>query len=180
LPEDEPGEVVGGVLVEEEVPDIVHETVIMELGGELRAWVRPRGGIVAGSGTKLGVAPDGGRMPDVAVFFADNLPARGALTRRAPDIAVEVLSQTPRDQRRDRIEKRREYAAFGVRYDWILDPWARTLEILELGDDRRYKIVFDAAEGKHDQIPGCDGLALDLDMVWAAVDRIGDAGDPVR
>lgn len=43
-PEDEPGELVDGRLVGEEMPDLVHETVVSWLFGVLRPWLRDRGG----------------------------------------------------------------------------------------------------------------------------------------
>ncbi|HET8775792.1 MAG TPA: Uma2 family endonuclease [Thermoanaerobaculia bacterium] len=77
---------------------------------------------------------DRGRKPDLAVYLVrQQLPRNGAVTT-PPDIAVEVVSPTPRDERRDRIEKMDEYAAFGIRFYWILDPWLQSLEIFELTD----------------------------------------------
>ena len=49
LPEDAPGELVDGRLEEEEVPDFVHEILVMLLGQLFGNWVFPRGGAVAGT-----------------------------------------------------------------------------------------------------------------------------------
>jgi Uma2 family endonuclease len=177
MPEDEPGELLDGRLVEEEVPDLIHETVVSWLIGLLRGWIIARGGFVFGSEGKFVVAPERGRKPDVTVFFpaARMLPRRGAV-HVPPDVAVEVVSPTPRDRRRDRIEKPDDYAAFGVRYYWIIDPEERSLEILELGADGRYVRALGAVSGRLDPVPGCDGLVMDLDEMWAEIDRLGPEG----
>lgn len=98
-------------------------------------------------------------------------PAHGLVTV-PPDIMIEVVSPRPSDARRDRIETMGEYAAFGVRYYWIVDPAIRTLEVFELGGDGRYSRALGAADGKVAEVPGCAGLGLDLDELWSRVDRL--------
>ncbi len=173
LPEDQAGELVDGRLVEEEVPDFVHEVVVAFLIHLFRSWTAPRGGMVAGSGAKFAVSPDRGRKPDLTVYLpGSQLPPRRGLIDTPPDVAVEVVSPTPRDGRRDRVEKLDEYAAFGIRFYWILDPELRSLEIFELGRDGRYARARGATEGRVQDVPGFEGLDLDLDALWAEIDRL--------
>lgn len=174
LPEDEGGELVDGRLVEEEVTDAVHEDAVSWLNALLRAWAVPLGGFVLGSEAKYAVRAERGRKPDLSMFLPKGaVPPRRGLIRRAPDVMVEVVSPTPRDVRRDRIEKLDEYAAFGVRFYWILDPEMRTFEVFALGDQGRYARALGASGGRVDAIPGCEGLTMDLDALWAELDRLG-------
>jgi Uma2 family endonuclease len=179
LDEDEPGELVDGRLEEEEEPSYLHEAVVAWLFYTLRAWAAARGGWVFGSESKFAVAPQRGRKPDVSVYFAGApLPGKhDEVARVPPQIMVEVLSPRPRDARRDRIDKTRDYAGFGVRQYWIVDPEVRVLEVLELGADGRYAIALTVSEGVH-PVPGCEGLTLDLDALWAEIDRLPDGGEP--
>jgi len=185
LPEDEPGELVDGLLVEEEVPSYVHELLVALLVRALGNWIIPLGGLVAGSDAKFAVKDDRGRKPDLTVYLpGSRFPSPQGVVTAPPDIAVEIVSPTPRDGRRDRVDKVDDYASFGVRYYWIVDPQLRSLEILELGSDGRYAHALGVSGGVLEKVPGCDGLTLDLDDLWAAIDRLetqsqanGDAGD---
>jgi len=175
LPEDEPGELCGGELVEEEVPDYVHEVVVSWLIRVVGSWIAPQGGLVGGSEAKFGVGEQRGRKPDITVYLPDSTkPPRRGIVRVPPDIAVEVVSPEARDVRRDRVEKMEEYAAFGIRFYWIVDPQARTLEIFELGADGRYARALEAADGQLDDVAGCPGLSLNLSELWAETDRLTD------
>lgn len=174
MPEDEPGELVDGLLVEEEVPDLTHETAVVWLLMLLRAWVVARGGFAFGSEAKYALSRGRGRKPDITVF----LPGRPAPPRRGPvtvppDICVEVVSPSPSDRRRDRVMKLGEYAAFGVRWYWLLDPEARTLEIFRLGPEGLYVHVLGVTDGVVAEVPGCPGLSLDLDELWGEIERLG-------
>jgi len=60
-----------------------------------------------------------------------------------PDWVCEVLS--PRTIRLDRIKKMSKYAKFGVRYVWLIDPIAMTLEVFKLESGRW--VLLDAFEG---------------------------------
>jgi Uma2 family endonuclease len=172
MPEDEPGELVDGELVEDEAPGWDHESVVAWVQALLWGFIVGRGGSVYGSEGKYAVCPSRGRKADVSAFFAGTqLPPRHGPGRTPPDIIVEVISSDARDARRDRIDKAPEYAAFGARYYWLIDPDDRTFEIFELQPGARYLRVTAAAEGKV-EVPGCEGLQLDLDALWAYVDRL--------
>ncbi len=176
MDEDEPGELVDGLLVEEEVARHLHEVPVSWLMGTLRSWAIPRGGWVFGSEHKLGVAAARGRKPDVSMYSPGvRLRANDGLSRKPPTVVVEVVSPTPKDAHRDRVEKLVDYARFGVRYYWLIDPRTRILEMLELGADGRYTIALTASGGAI-AVPACEGLTLDLDALWAEVDRLSFEG----
>lgn len=171
LDEDIEGELVDGVLEEEEMATFLHEIVVMWVAHALRSWVRRRQGYVAGSEAKIAVGPRRGRKPDLSVYLRGKAPALAdTLVRIPPHIAVEVVSPRPRDARRDRVEKLRDYARAGVRYYWILDPQLRTLEILERERSEHYRVAVACSRGKL-RIPGCPRLVLNLDDLWAEVDE---------
>ncbi len=170
MDEDEPGELVDGRLEEEEVPGLAHELVVSWLIHVFRSWLGARG-FVFSSDAKYAIRRDRGRKPDLAVYLVrQKLPRNGVVTT-PPDIAIEVVSPTPRDERRDRIEKMDEYAAFGIRFYWILDPWLQSLEIFELTGGR-YARAARATEGILQDVPGCEGLTIDLDALWAEISEL--------
>jgi Uma2 family endonuclease len=76
--------------------------------------------------------------PDLAGWRRERLPEPGDIRPIdvVPDWICEVISPTTAS--RDRVTKRALYARFGVPYYWMVDPGARTLETLRLGDDGRW------------------------------------------
>jgi Uma2 family endonuclease len=131
--------------VDEELPDAVHELAISWLIAVFGSWLARRG-FVFGSELKVVLGPRSGRKPDLV-----------------PDIAIEVITPSPRDERRDRIAKMGEYAAFGIEYYWLVDPALGSVEIFELNRDRKYTNVVGVTSGVIERVPGCDGLGLDVD-----------------
>lgn len=180
LDDDADGELVDGRIEQEELGSYIHETVVAFLIELFRAWGRAHAARVAPSSARFAVTASRGRKPDVSVYLrgAPRPPPRGLISV-PPSIAVEVVSASPADQRRDRVDKLHEYAAFAVRWYWLIDPEARTLEILELGADGRYAVAAALSTGRLDPVPGCEGLVLDLDALWAELDEvIAEGGEP--
>ncbi len=171
------GEVVDGFWEEEEVPDAIHELAVTWLAALFRAWLGTTG-FVFGSEVRLAVLPHTGRKADLSMYLPHRQPPprRGAL-REPPDVVVEVVSPTPRDERRDRVEKMSEYARFGARWYWIVDPALGSVEIFALEDDGRYKRVEALTDGALDTVPGCPGLRLDVGALWAELGRLGSEED---
>ena len=174
LPEDVPGEFVDGRLVEEEVPDYLHEVLVAWLARVLGNWAEQAGAIVGASDAKFTLSSTRGRKADLTVYFAGRRPAaRGALTT-PPDIAVEVVSPAPRDQRCDRVEKMEEYGRFGIRFYWLIDPQQRLVEVYERGPDQRYVRRVQTGGGSLQDVPGCPGFTLDVDAMWTKIDALED------
>jgi Uma2 family endonuclease len=175
LDEDAAGELVDGRLEEEEMPTALHEAVAAWLLWAMRSWVGPHGGMAFGAELKLVIEGRRGRKADASMYLPGRpLPGKHAgATRRAPSIVVEIMSPRPRDVRRDTVDKKRDYAALGVSFYWLVDPNARTFEVLELGADGRFSIALTAADGAH-PVPGCPGFVIDLDAMWASADALPD------
>lgn len=180
LDEDEEGELVDGVLVEEEVPNFAHESIVTWLIFVLTGWLQQHGGFVFGSEAKYILRRGRGRKPDLAVYRRGTKTPLGkqSATTCPPDMMLEVITSTSaRDIRRDRLEKMQEYAAFNVRWYWLVDPDARMLEIYERNAEGIYVRVVGAAEGQVSEVPGFAELTLDLDALWAKVDELLEANE---
>jgi Uma2 family endonuclease len=169
-------ELVDGFLVEEEVTGYAHELIVSRLIRQIGNWADDHGAIVAGSNASFAIRTDRGRKPDVDVYLAGSKrPPANGVVRVPPSIMVEVVTPTPRDQRRDRVEKVADYAEFGVRWYWLVDPELRSFEILELTGGR-YAHAIGVTEGRVEP-PGCEGLVIDVDALWREVDALGETSE---
>ena len=174
LDEDDSRELVNGVLEDPEVTDRVHEVVVTALLVTLAPWFRERGGFAFASGLGYAVRKDTGRFADVACYLAGRRPEHG-IVRTPPDVIVEIVSPRPRDARRDRIDKLADYAAFGAKQYWIVDPHVRTFEIWRIDSKRRYVRFAAVASGKLRRIPRLPGLVVDVDALWREIERLTSA-----
>lgn len=179
MDEDESGEFVNGKLVEEEVASHVQEIIVSWLTGTLRTWGRPLGCPVYGSEHKLRVALTRGRKPDLCMYAQGTRIRNASFSANPPLLIVEVVSPSPRDVKRDRLEKRHEYAKFGVQHYWLVDPAARMFDFFVLGSNGRWIESADSASEGRVEVTGFDGLVLDLDDLWAEVDSIIEADDEI-
>jgi Uma2 family endonuclease len=85
-------------------------------------------------------------QPDILFVSAERRPVIGEkYVGPAPDLVVEVLS--PSTERRDRIAKAKRYATFGVCEMWLVDPAAKTIEVLaNAGEGFRREALYSEAE----------------------------------
>jgi Uma2 family endonuclease len=107
--------------------------------------------------------PDNVLIPDIVFVAQDRLHIIGLKAIDGPpDLVVEILS--PGTRRRDPSVKRELYARFGVREYWIVDPRARTVEVLQLVGNG-YRRVPHTTDGSI-QSRVLPDLRLTLEMVF--------------
>jgi Uma2 family endonuclease len=82
-----------------------------------------------------------------------------------PTIAIEFTSDRSRDRPRDLIEKRREYAAAGVREYWVIDRFRRRMTVFRGADE----IIVN--ENEVYATPLLPGFELPLAQLLAIADR---------
>ena len=129
----EPRELVRGKVVELMPANFEHGELALEIGTELKLWIRGRGvedyaGVE--SGYVLEEDPDTVRGPDVSYVRAENLPPaeqRRRFVRQCPDLAVEVVS--PSNTVGDRRDKTAEYFAAGTSMVWEVLPDRREIVV---------------------------------------------------
>jgi Uma2 family endonuclease len=112
----------------------------------------------------LGAEPDI-LVPDIAGWRRERLPEYppGPFVTLPPDWACEILS--PSTHRLDRVRKMPVYAREGVRYVWLVDPDAETLEAYRLEGSAHLRI---AAHGEDERarIEPFEAIELELARLW--------------
>ena len=118
-------ELVDGVLVEKPMgyrESQLAAALIVALGEYLRSH---KIGTVAGEAGMLKVSPSQVRIPDVSFIRWERLPVEsGPIPAVAPDLAVEVLSESNTEQ--EMARKLKDYFAAGTRLVWYIDPKSRS------------------------------------------------------
>lgn len=124
LPEDVRAELIDGDLIyNQAAPSRIHQTILMELSGTIREYIRSRGGSCKVFPAPFAVQLKEDRAtvvePDISVICdKTKLTDRGCTG--APDWIIEIVS--PSNSSNDYILKLNLYANFGVREYWIVDP----------------------------------------------------------
>lgn len=138
-------EIIEGELFEMSGPSFDHAAVMMNLVTMLAPMIVALRGRCFFAPLDVFFAGANPVQPDFLVM----LPGwPGEISKRgiegAPDLVVEVLS--PSNRHHDVVRKRALYARGGVREYWVVDPDARTLEILQLTGNRFQQANFASGE----------------------------------
>ncbi len=127
------GELIRGVLCETMPTGHRHGAIVMNLGAELRNFIKPRrlGWLVGSdSGVWLERDPDTVREPDIAFTSASKIPLDAEVEGYAeviPDLVVEVVS--PSNSRREIHDKAVMWLSHGARLVWVVHPDTRTVDV---------------------------------------------------
>ena len=172
LPEHVVGEMVGGELFASPRPAARNAAAASAIGGDLNGpFHRRPGGPQGPGGWWILDEPElhlGGDVlvPDLAGWRRERLPriADTAAFTLAPDWLCEVLS--PSTVRLDRLRKLPRYAEAGVAHAWLVDPIARTVEVLQLEGGRWVLLGTHGDETEPVRIPPFSEIAIDLSRWW--------------
>jgi len=138
LPEGTRAELIEGEILMTPSPKSLHQIVAFNLAAILRSFVIERGlGRVLVAPMDVHLPSGDVVQPDVLFVAAANAGIIQDWIRGAPDILVETIS--PEGVERDRLVKRDLYARNGVKEYWLVDPEARSVEVLELNASGRYE-----------------------------------------
>ena len=161
-------ELLDGELVRHLTPPLVHQRTLADLAVPMHIFVeqhdlgdvfmRPLDVVLWEDGEADVVEPD--------ILFISAARA-GIITEAnvqgAPDLVVEVLS--PSTESLDKGYKRELYARHGVGEYWLVDPDARTVTVLRLGDGE-YDTVATYGPGQALTSLTLEGLIIDINEVF--------------
>jgi Uma2 family endonuclease len=134
-----PTELWDGELVRSPSPSFFHQEIVARFHKLLDAWVEQhRLGKTAFAPLDMVLAPRRAVQPDVIFISKERSGITGARVQGAADLVAEVLS--PGSRRRDRLDKRDHYEQHGAQEYWLIDPEARTVEVLFL-ERGEYQLV---------------------------------------
>lgn len=161
LPEEKPYlEYIDGMVLQKPMPDRSHRKLIQVLSYFFELYIRQAGGSGGPEGRVR--LPDGSgfRLPDTAYWA----PGRPDDDDSVPSVAVEVRSegQTMAELRR----KCRSFRSNGVDVCWLIDPYARTVEVFEGARDGEQLPADGALE-----TAVMPGFSITLTELFAVLDR---------
>lgn len=169
LPENQVGEIIGGVLYAHPRPASPHAAATSAIGEELGPpFKRGRGGPggwVILDEPELHLVEDV-LVPDLAGWRRERMPEMPHVAgfTLAPDWVCEVLSSST--EKVDRALKLPLYARDRVGHVWLVNPILQTIEILRLDGDT-YRLAAQHRDNAKVRAEPFDAIELDLSIFWA-------------
>lgn len=165
LPEHVRAELIDGNLIyNQAAPSRIHQTILMELAGTIREYIRAKGGPCRVYPAPFAVQLKKEKAtivePDISVICDKNkLTERGC--NGAPDWIIEIVS--PSNSSNDYILKLNLYANAGVREYWIVDPSSEKVLVYHL-EESDFSVE---TYSFHDSIPVhiYEDLAIDFNTL---------------
>ena len=130
-------EIIDGELHVTTAPHVWHQIVVRNVETALNLWSQQSDSGLTIPGPGVIFSPSDAVIPDVVWVSRDrfdHILGEDGKLHAAPDLAVEVLSRGTANEERDRITKRRHYGDWEVREYWIVDRFARSVEVFRLAE----------------------------------------------
>jgi Uma2 family endonuclease len=168
LGEDPPGvrlELVEGEIAVSAGPFPQHSVVVTRLGSVLEEHIYENDlGMLLGDCYTIFGEHDV-RRPDLLFFTSEreHLVLPDEAIDGPPDLCIEVLSKSTADV--DRVDKFKQYAAGKVRFYWIVDPVALTIEAYKLSG-KGFKLIGQGSH--HETVSFAPFLELEIPLgrIW--------------
>ncbi len=155
-----------------EMPTLIHETLVQYLLFALYGFVDQRKmGSVFNNGIRLRIRPSRVRLPDIIFLHKDNFHARHNRVWDGADLVMEVVSDDPKDRRRDYEEKLSDYAEGGIAEYWIVD-YERKLVIVHQLEAGSYVVQGEYTLGQQAASVLLDGFSVDVTKLFASADDV--------
>ncbi|NOZ39615.1 MAG: Uma2 family endonuclease [Planctomycetes bacterium] len=154
------------------MPTEVHEELWEFLFLALRQFVNSRQlGKVRSNGMRVRTIPQKYRLPDVLFLGKENFHKRHNRAWDGIDLAMEIVSDDPKDRQRDYVDKLAEYAAAGIAEYWIIDYQQRVVIVNKLVGDK-YTEHGRFTDGDQAASVLLAGFAIDVKALFEAADEM--------
>lgn len=154
------------------MPTVPHELIVQYLYHLLDEFVKRHSlGRTFFAGMKWRPREGLIRMPDVMFVSRENLHRFNVQAFEHFDLTMEVVSPDAESYKRDHADKRIDYAEYGVREYWIVDPQERRI-LINVLDGERYRLHGEFLPGMQAGSSLLAGFFADVSAVFAAAESL--------
>lgn len=167
-------ELVDGRLEFLAMPTQIHQRLVRFLFLALHQFVeRHQLGDVHFTGLRVKTVPGSIREPDLTFIGKENFDRRDNRAWQGADLAIEVVSDDPKDRQRDYVDKLAEYAAAGIAEYWIVDYQERVVLVNKLAGDK-YELLGRFGENEQATSALLEGFTVDVKALFATADELAE------
>jgi len=157
-------EIIDAELIVSRRPHLQHSEILVRLLVALHPVVRACGGkVLAEPGLVWGEEAEDNVVPDIAVVLPDRLHlATGHALSGTPNIIIEVVSAS--NPNLDYVKKRYLYERTGAQEYWIVDRFARRVQVWHFTGDRPTSVSYSDSDTL--TTPLLPDLAISIHELW--------------